>query len=221
MSKMTGAEEYSQIPPKVLRLYRAVIRLIERGADPAILRVSDITQEAGIGKGTAYEYFDSKEEIVLGAVVYQIQAVAIELEGELQKRASFEEQVDYLLDAVSVCNTQKNCFFKLVHILTDNSEFSNQVHARMNTKAFERYRLVGLFRQMLGAAAERGELRRDLPLDYMVFSLGARIFAYMVAASEEGLQVELPRMRELVFRGIMEELQARGASGRPPKTPLP
>lgn len=209
MSKMTGLEEYNLIPPKVYQLYQAVIRLIEEGSDPATLRVSAITEEAGIGKGTAYEYFDSKEDIVLGAVVYQMQTAAVQLEAELLKRERFQDQVSYLLDEVSACKTQKSCFFKLVHILTDNSEFSSQVHHKMNEKAFDRYRLVGLFRRVLGEDMERGELRQDLPLDYMVFSLGSRILAYMVAASEEGLQIELPRMRELVYRGIMDEFAAR------------
>ena len=36
------------------------------------IRVSTITERAGIGKGTAYEYFDTKDEIVACAVVSQI-----------------------------------------------------------------------------------------------------------------------------------------------------
>ena len=57
MGKMTGLEEIRDVPPKVLGMYRAVVELIEEGADIAGLRVSTITDRAGIGKGTAYEYF--------------------------------------------------------------------------------------------------------------------------------------------------------------------
>lgn len=206
MAKMTGFEDIGQIPPKVLKLYEAVSQLVEEGADPGTLRVSTITDRAGIGKGTAYEYFDSKDEIVIYAVVYQMQTAMVELEKGLLERKTFQEQMNYLLDEVSAQEGRQNSFLKLIHLLTDNSEFSRQVQGIMASAAHEKYRLIQLFRKLLGAAVERGELRTDLPLDYMVFSMGGRVLAYMVAVSEGGLQIELSQMRELVYDGILNEL---------------
>lgn len=206
MAKMTGSEDIGQIPPKVLKLYEAVSRLVEEGADPGTLRVSTITDRAGIGKGTAYEYFDSKDEIVIYAVVYQMQTAMVKLEKGMLERKTFREQMNYLLDEVTAQEGRQNSFLKLIHLLTDNSEFSRQVQGIMASAAHEKYRLIQLFRKLLGAAVERGELRKDLPLDYMVFSMGGRVLAYMVAVSEGGLQIELSRMRELVYEGIMNEL---------------
>lgn len=206
MAKMTGFEDIGQIPPKVLKLYEAVSQLVEEGADPGTLRVSTITDRAGIGKGTAYEYFDSKDEIVIYAVVYQMQTAMMELEKGLLERKTFQEQMNYLLDEVTAQEGRQNSFLKLIHLLTDNSEFSRQVQGIMASAAHEKYRLIQLFRKLLGAAVERGEVRKDLPLDYMVFSMGGRVLAYMVAVSEGGLQIELSRMRELVYEGILNEL---------------
>ena len=206
MGKMTGFEGIGQIPPKVLKMYEAVSQLVEEGADPGTLRVSTITDRAGIGKGTAYEYFDSKDEIVIYAVVYQIQTAMAELEKGLLDRNTFKEQMNYLLDEVSAQKGRQNSFLKLIHLLTDNSEFSRQVQGIMASAAHEKYRLIQLFRKLLSAAVERGELRNDLPLDYMVFSMGGRVLAYMVAVSEGGLQIELSKMRELVYEGILNEL---------------
>lgn len=208
MAKITGYEDLGQIPPKVLMLYKAVNQLLEEGADPGSLRVSNITDRAGIGKGTAYEYFDSKDEIVIYAVVYQMQMAMIELEKGLQERKTFREQINFLLDEVSAQEGQKNSFLKQIHLLTDNTEFSRQVQGMMASAAHKRYQLVQLFRQLLGAAVERGELRKDLPLDYMVYSMGGRVLAYMVAVSGGDLQIELSRMRDLMYKGIMDELCA-------------
>lgn len=206
MAKITGYEELGQIPPKVLKLYKAVNQLLEEGADPGSLRVSTITDRAGIGKGTAYEYFDSRDEIVIYAVVYQMQMAMMELEKGLQERKTFRDQINFLLDEVSAQERQQNSFLKQIHILTDNTEFSRQVQGIMASAALKKYQLVQLFRQLLGAAVERGELRKDLPLDYMVYSMGGRVLAYMVAVSGGGLQIELSRMRELIYKGIMDEL---------------
>lgn len=206
MAKITGCEDLGQIPPKVLKLYKAVNQLLEEGADPGSLRVSTITDRAGIGKGTAYEYFDSKDEIVIYAVVYQMQMAMMELEKGLQERKTFRDQINFLLDEVSAQERQQNSFMKQIHILTDNTEFSRQVQGMMASAAHKRYQLVQLFRQLLGAAVERGELRKDLPLDYMVYSMGGRVLAYMVAVSGGGLQIELSQMRELIYKGILDEL---------------
>lgn len=206
MAKITGCEDFGQIPPKVLKLYEAVNQLLEEGADPGSLRVSTITDRAGIGKGTAYEYFDSKDEIVIYAVVYQMQMAMMELEKGLQERKSFREQINFLLDEVSAQEGQQNSFLKQIYLLTDNTEFSRQVQGIMASAALKKYQLVQLFRQLLGEAVERGELRKDLPLDYMVYSMGGRVLAYMVAVSGGDLQIELSRMRDLMYKGIMEEL---------------
>ena len=63
MSKITGLEAPNQVPPKVTAMYRAVSTLLREDKDISEMSVSMITGLAGIGKGTAYEYFDSKEEI--------------------------------------------------------------------------------------------------------------------------------------------------------------
>ena len=210
MAKITGNEALDQIPAKVLQMYRAVVRLIAEGAEPAKLRVSTITEEAEIGKGTAYEYFDSKEEIVVCAVAHQMQTMIAVLEKELLRRRSFREQLEFLLDEISTQEEQNNCFFRLVHLMTDNSEFSRQIRQRLESDAFRQYSPVQMFRKVLGEAIERGELRKDIPLDYMVYTLGARVLAYMVAVSLGGIEMTFSQMRELVYQGILDELCVRG-----------
>lgn len=51
-------------------IYQAALGLIAQGASPAAMKVQDIAQAAGIGKGTVYEYFTSKEEILQGMALY-------------------------------------------------------------------------------------------------------------------------------------------------------
>ncbi len=64
MGKINGLEDIHRVPPKVCQMYKAVIQMLEQGVDAGSIHVSDITEKAGIGKGTAYEYFDTREEIV-------------------------------------------------------------------------------------------------------------------------------------------------------------
>ncbi len=155
--KIANYEDIRQLPPKVRQMYIAVIQMLEEGADPANIRVSTITEKAGIGKGTAYEYFDSKEEIVAGAIVYQVQCVFDWLGSALEEKAGFREQIQFLLDEIEKKDGQKNCFFRFFHMMADNSEFSLLVREKMMTEAFLPGLPTSVFAKMLQRGVERGD----------------------------------------------------------------
>ena len=82
----------SASPQKVLLMYQAVIEMIEEGFDVNKIKVSDITARAGIGKGTAYEYFSSKEEIIADAILYDVQGKREQLSRIVKEDGSFREK---------------------------------------------------------------------------------------------------------------------------------
>lgn len=67
-------------------LYEAALRLIAKGVNPAAMKVQQIADEAGIGKGTVYEYFASKDEILQGMALYcfdtEIARIAVLIGGD-------------------------------------------------------------------------------------------------------------------------------------------
>ena len=131
MGKITGREELEKVPPKVRQMYRAVVELIGEGEEIAELRVSTITGRAGIGKGTAYEYFDSKEEIVACAITYAIESSFRRLETELLEKEDFCGQLEYLLDEIERKDDRKVCFLRFLHLLTDTSDFSDLIRQKL------------------------------------------------------------------------------------------
>lgn len=78
---------------KVRQLYQAVTDLIEEGMDVNSMKVIDITNRAGIGKGTAYEYFKSKEELVAAAIAADMKRHADVLGNMLAEADCFEKKV--------------------------------------------------------------------------------------------------------------------------------
>lgn len=61
-SKMTS--------PKAVAVYKAVLQLAGRGTDLNTVKVQQIADAAGVGKGTLYEYFPSKEAILRGTLQF-------------------------------------------------------------------------------------------------------------------------------------------------------
>lgn len=212
MGKITGREELEKVPPKVRQMYRAVVELIGEGEEIAELRVSTITGRAGIGKGTAYEYFDSKEEIVACAITYAIESSFRRLETELLEKEDFCGQLEYLLDEIERKDDRKVCFLRFLHLLTDTSDFSDLIRQKLCMESISegtswRYTPTTVFCKVLERARERGELRGDLPMDYMIYSLFSHLMLYMMAVTaKQGGGTEGAAIRPYVRQAIMKDL---------------
>lgn len=213
MGKITGREELEKVPPKVRQMYRAVVELIGEGEEIAELRVSTITGRAGIGKGTAYEYFDSKEEIVACAITYAIESSFRRLETELLEKEDFCGQLEYLLDEIERKDDRKVCFLRFLHLLTDTSDFSDLIRQKLCMESISegtsrRYTPMTVFGKVLERARERGELRDDLPMDYMIYSLFSHLMLYMMAVTaKRGGGAEGAAIRPYVRQTILKDLK--------------
>lgn len=203
MGKITGLEAVQDVPEKVRLLYRAVEQLIAEGADVNNIRVLTITEKAGIGKGTAYDYFESREELIACALVFYIRKNAEEITAELLKKASFTEQIELILDEIEQKNQNQQWFFHFVHIMTDNNEISRIVRDKilLNKKNALSQNIFG---EIIRKNKERGDIRKDVPDHYLFCSLFSRFMTYMISVSmEDFFPVSRSEMRSLVFQEIM------------------
>lgn len=92
--------------PKEAAVFEAVLKLAGQGVNLAAVKVQQIADAAGVGKGTLYEYFNSKEEILHGTVHYCVWR-ELDTIGEITDRApDFESLLnaaaDYLLQLVTL-----------------------------------------------------------------------------------------------------------------------
>lgn len=207
MGKMMDAG--GEMPPKVLQMYRAVMELIEEGEDIADLKVSTITDKAGIGKGTAYEYFETKDEIVVSAIVYYMQFFFGKLHEELMRRENFRERLAYLLDEVEKVRGRKVCFFRFLHLLSNTSEFSVLIRNKLREEGFEPYLPMHFLSEMVKQARENNEIASEAPVDYLVCFLMAQLMNYTLTVSigADILGTDSKGMRRNIEQSIQNELQ--------------
>lgn len=98
-------------PQKVLLMYQAVSSLLKE-KEVSRITVSDITSTAGIGKGTAYEYFSSKEEIISSALLYEYGQKLQELVTSVFEVKGFKNRYFRLLDWISDTKEYNQMFFR-------------------------------------------------------------------------------------------------------------
>lgn len=207
MEKITGLEAERELPAKVLLIYRAVEQLIEEGQDLNTVKVSTITEKAGIGKGTVYDYFETKDEIIACALLYQIKKMSERLAEDVAGRDSFADKINFLLDEIEQEKGRRHSFIRFVHILTDNASFCQLVRQKMASEKFKGYLPARLFADMVKEAMEKGEIKREFPVEYVISCVCSRMFMYMVShCTEDCFHTSPASFRPYIFQGIMDEL---------------
>ncbi len=102
-------EEVQKLPPKVVKMFDAVIEMLSENVDINNMKVADITNRAGIGKGTAYEYFSTKEELITKALIYDTQKQFFHVSEVIRKSPTFKQKVmaglDWIAENFMDCKT--------------------------------------------------------------------------------------------------------------------
>ena len=76
------------------KIFQGVLSLAQQGVPMYEVKVQAIATAAGLGKGTLYEYFSSKEEILAATMLWCMDRELNALEEQLAACASFEEQLE-------------------------------------------------------------------------------------------------------------------------------
>lgn len=196
--------------PKEKAIYQAVLELFEEGADLNSLTVSEITKRAGIGKGTAYEYFSDKEEMIAKAIVYNTKLFCEHLYEKMMEKESLYTKIDFLLFTLEGQIVRTNCVFRLV-LLPDSSMYS-MLSKRMRElmeekKASGETPAIEIIRKILENEIQDKETLSEEKMEYLVISIFSRILGFIMWL-EKGIQKkpeERAQMRKLVTEGICRE----------------
>lgn len=210
--KKEFSNEGMAISPKVLLLYKAVMDYLYEGVDINALKISDITGKAGIGKGTAYEYFSSKEDVICGGILYYVARFLEGIQEELASKTTFEESLNFLMDVLEQNLNERGCLIRVVHLLMGNSPISLVLQEAIQ-KGDAELPLV-ILDTMVQKGIERGEITKGYPLSYVVYTVCAKVLTYAVLLDikehERPLYneaVNMKQMRELIVQGIMQEFR--------------
>lgn len=206
MGKITGYEKEHELPQKVRQLYKAVLELIAEGTDVNAIKVSDITQKAGIGKGTAYDYFDSKEDIIICALLYAVSGMITRIKEEMAQYHTFREQVEHLFGAVEKELVERECFLRFVHMMTDSSFCAKALQQRAALEGHTECNAMLVLTEMVDAGQKRGEVVEHLPMEYVIYSLMAKLLTYLAICNEhDGNISKAQQLKPYILEGVFVE----------------
>jgi len=91
-------------------IYEAALSLVNENIDLSRIKVADIALRANIGKGTVYEYFGSKEQVIGEALIYMFKRGIASFELVIDKNKSFRESYILLLRSLSSMSKNRNLY---------------------------------------------------------------------------------------------------------------
>lgn len=198
-------------PEKVLAMYRAVMKLVYAGANVNHIKVSEITECAGIGKGTAYEYFSSKEEIITNAFAFDIRNKRRELAEIVDGQGSFAEKMERVLDYAEEKFCESQTFDMLVRVGIGSCEISEALRVE-----YEKMRgdiscgqLEEIMERLVRQGLREGVIKEKNPTFWRM-AFGAQVVAYVSQrrAGNQGKKTDVTKeqTKKFVYDSLVKSL---------------
>ena len=181
-------EKFSNVSDKERKIYQSVMMLLQEGRDINTLTVSEITEKAGIGKGTAYGYFKSKEEMVENAVLYGIFQCISAVSEQVAGKTTFQEKF------MEVLNWMDKIFFEqhvsvILYQLTQNSiNCSCSLKKEILPNDAGKKYLEEKIQHMVDIGIAEGTLCQEYAREYQQYMVMSSIGAFWMFLNQEESQ---------------------------------
>ena len=95
-------------------IYQTIRKMMETSGDIQELRMSDIAAQAGIGKGTLYLYFNSKEELIIKTLLYIITQQVDDIRKFIRSGGSSRHKCIYVLKEIARMENENHAIMKTI-----------------------------------------------------------------------------------------------------------
>lgn len=166
---------------KILAMYRAVWELTREGQNVYNIKVVDITNRAGIGKGTAYEYFRSKEELVAKALRYGSYLEYERLLKQLKEQTTLKEAMDVCFHWLEEDYDRMSCLLQFLKNTEKQEELiRNGMKCMQENMARDAEKIHELLRHIVGIGKKEGSIRADIPDEMASLQILSQLMGYFV-----------------------------------------
>lgn len=153
---------------KRVHIIRSAIKVFsEYGLDGTKMEL--VAKEAGIGKGTIYEYFTSKEQLFEEMIIYSVESYSQGLKENMDQGNNIEEKLlNYTAYNIDFFNKNLDMLLMAMQI----NFFSQEMRKHMIEQGLAIFQHC---RDMVAKAQVKGELRPDLDPELASFLINGTI----------------------------------------------
>lgn len=207
---MEKQEKGNKMPEKMEAVCQAVLRLRSQGKELNLLTVSDIAKEAGIGKGTVYDYFKTKEEILVKALIYEYCIEMRQLEKSIISEKTFRGKIysafHWIEHTIESKGTVLRIMQKNPELLGENKSFCELLGLKVQGE--------DMMQRLCDDILKQGEaediIRRpesQMEQDIMIGSISCGLASYVI--HPEKYEGTLEEAEEICYRNLLKLLEKK------------
>lgn len=193
---------------KEILIFNGVMKLMNEGVNIHTIKVADIAKSVGIGKGTVYEYFKSKDEILEKSLIYCMNLSLNKAIEKIDNANGFKEKIYTMLE-IAKCNVQEfnsgngflfsnmgTCEFAYL-MKSENKEF--KYRENIINKSIEDVISVGIEEEVI-------KCQRDKEYEKMVIKSAIIGFANDLYCSKSTMEKDIYELKERSYKLIIKGL---------------
>lgn len=144
---------------KRILIYEAALSLIYENYDLSRIKVADIAARANIGKGTVYEYFQSKEQVIGEALIHQAKKSIGFIESLIEENKGFRETYLQLLAHFNSMLSQNKSLYDLITMNPSNLAMHTAIQRILVVRLEEiRGAFFAMMEKLVARSVEEGVL---------------------------------------------------------------
>ncbi len=193
---------------KEILIFNGVMKLMNEGVNIHTIKVADIAKSVGIGKGTVYEYFKSKDELLEKSLIYCMNLSLNKAIEKIDNANGFKEKIYTMLE-IAKCNVQEfnsgngflfsnmgTCEFAYL-MKSENKEF--KYRENIINKSIEDVISVGIEEEVI-------KCQRDKEYEKMVIKSAIIGFANDLYCSKSTMEKDIYELKERSYKLIIKGL---------------
>ena len=183
------------------QIYESVLRLWTQRGDLHTITVQLIADEDGIGKGTIYEYFSSREEIFAKAFAYRMENEFSLLENAMKAQENVDGQLRVLLRAADRVIEMQSVGMQVLTVCLNGKNKLENLCGQMEC-GYSR-KIEKLLEQLVHKGMEEGVFARSLKMRYAVLALLSGLSGYVSYRRTHPDELELEQETlQILYRAL-------------------
>jgi AcrR family transcriptional regulator len=193
---------------KELAIFNGVIDLIKKGANIYSVTVSEIAKASGVGKGTIYDYFSTKEEVISKSILYNIEKETNSAISRIESKTDFKSQY---YEALKIIVENFDNKFSTINLLLSTGSFDELYEYIIDEKHIIPYyiqRIEDVIDNLLLMGYEEGIITAEENQYYkrMVITCSIAGFLSYINNKERYLDIDTQKAMDMSYKMVIKSL---------------
>lgn len=167
-------------------VFDGVLTLARSGENIYTLKVQQIADAAKIGKGTLYEYFTSREEILAKALLYSMNIEMSQFKQKIAANTQFIGMVNSAIDFAHECVLKNSSTFSLLNSAMQEQSMRKTLCTYMHHKDIMLQGLVSVLMQIIKQGRQEGLIDKAADDDYCAMTIISALCTVIFTTSHGG-----------------------------------